>query len=213
MSEPLDSTTVALQRGAAPGRGLEIAQHISRILHPMILGVMSFFLVGLFGTGQPVFGLLWALLGIALLIIPPTFFFIWRLRQGAYTDEDVSNRRQRHELYAFSALTLVVGLLVLSLLKAPIIFIELLICAMAMTIAAALINLFWKISVHALSISSFATLATILWLPLGLLSWIGVMAVAWARIRTRNHTPLQVLAGAALSVIVIWTVFSIFGWV
>lgn len=146
------------------------------------------------------------------MILPPTLFFVWRLRQGAYSDEDVSNRTQRYELYAFSLATLLVGAGVLWLLNAPPAFLALLASGAAVTLIAALVNMFWKISVHGSSAASFATLALLYTPAFGVLAWLAALSVGWARVRTGNHTALQVLAGfvlAATSVVLVFRLFAL----
>jgi membrane-associated phospholipid phosphatase len=199
MTHQNDLTAEALRRGAAPGRGYAIARTISQIFHPVILSVLSFFIVGIMGIPPMMRGLGWATLCTLIQVLPPTIFFTIRLRQGAYVDEDISERSQRNELYLFGMVTLVVGVIVLNLLGAPKEFVALLTSAALMNGICWIINLFWKISIHSAGIGSCATIASIYSMPLGLLLWIGALSLGWARVRTRNHTPMQVVAGLALS--------------
>ncbi len=209
MHDPVDVTAHALS--ATGGWSYDVALFLSRALHPLTFGIASFALLGLVGTADWRSGLLWALLGIALLIVPPTVFFTWRLRQGAYSDEDVSNRTQRYELYLFSIVNLLIGAGLLWALGAPVPFLALLASGLLVSLLAALVNLFWKISVHGSSAASFATLAS-LYVPFfGVLAWLGAVAVGWARVRTRNHTALQVLAGFAVAAGSVGVVFRLFG--
>ena len=68
-------------------------------------------------------------------------------------------------------------------------------------------NLFWKISMHAAGIASL-TAISLIYLPiLGIVMLALVMLVAWARVRTRNHTLLQVLTGAVLAGILMYASF------
>jgi membrane-associated phospholipid phosphatase len=67
--------------------------------------------------------------------------------------------------------------------------------AVVVTFVCMLINFRWKISVHSASIASLSTLATLFFQSLGIALWLCAIIVGWARIRTGNHTPLQVLAG------------------
>ncbi|NJL03866.1 MAG: phosphatase PAP2 family protein [Chloroflexaceae bacterium] len=193
-------------------REYAVALFLSRLFHPMLLGIASFFLIGLAGTDAWLSGLAWAAFGILVMVVPPTLFFVWRLRQGAYSDEDVSNRTQRYELYAFSLANLLVGAGLLWLLNAPPAFLALLASGAAVTLIAALVNLFWKISVHGSSAASFATLALLYTPVFGVLAWLAALAVGWARVRTGNHTALQVLAGfvlAATSVVLMFRLFAL----
>jgi membrane-associated phospholipid phosphatase len=211
MAQQSDLTAEALQRGAMPGRGYAIARRLSQILHPMLLGVASFFIVGFFAIPERLAGLGWAMLCVLLQVVPPTAFFTIRLRQGAYSDEDISVRQQRNELYLFGLLTVLVGLAILFALEAPVPFVALLCSAVVLNILAWLINLVWKISIHSASIGSIATLATIYAAPLGFFFWGCAAALGWARVRTRNHSPLQVMAGLALAVFCVLVVFRGFG--
>ena len=199
MTRHTDLAAEALSRGAEPGRGYALARTISQLLHPITLAMVNLLIVGLLGIESPREGLLWILLSAGLQIIPPIIFFTMRLRQGAYSDDDVSVRSQRNELYMFGVINLIVGLLVLRLLGAPLPFQALVASAVLTSVIAWLINLFWKISVHASSIGSVATIAALYSEPLGLLLWLCALILGWARVRTRNHTPMQVVAGLALA--------------
>ena len=199
MTRHTDQTAEALSRGAEPGRGYALARAISQLLHPITLAMVNLLIVGLLGVESPREGLLWTLLGAGLQIIPPLIFFTMRLRQGAYSDDDVSVRSQRNELYIFGMINLIAGLFVLRLLGAPLPFQALVASAVLTSVIAWLINLFWKISVHASSIGSVATIAALYSEPLGLLLWLCAVVLGWARVRTRNHTPMQVVAGLALA--------------
>lgn len=199
MTQPSEHVAAALARGAVPGPGYRVASRISQILHPVVLGIVSIFIVGLLGVRPLLDGVVWSLVTAFLQVVPPTLFFTWRLRQGAYTDEDVSVRTQRNELYLFGLANLSVGLVILIVLRAPTPFLAMVTAAILISAVAWLINLSWKISVHASSMGSTATLATLYSEPLGLALWACALALGWARVRTRNHTLAQVLAGLALA--------------
>ncbi|RRR72466.1 MAG: phosphatase PAP2 family protein [Candidatus Viridilinea halotolerans] len=201
----------ALSRGAIPGRGYRLARLISQILHPIPLALISLITIGTFGIETLREGFLWALVTACLQIIPPMIFFVVRLRQGAYTDDDVSDRTQRNELYFFGIINLLVGLLLLNLFDAPLPFRALVAAAALVSAIAWAINLTWKISVHAASMGSTATIAAIYYEPLGLMLWICAIILGWARVRTRNHTPMQVIAGLALATVGVLVTFMAFG--
>ncbi|NTU83751.1 MAG: PAP2 family protein [Chloroflexales bacterium] len=211
MSRQTDLTAEALRRGASPGRGYALARTISQILHPIMLSLMSVFIVGLLGVEPPRVGLLWALLCAFIQIVPGAIFFTIRLKQGAYTDDDVSVRSQRNELYLFGFITLAVGLLILWLLGAPAPILALVASATLLGLLAWVINLYWKISVHASTMGSTATLAALYSKPLGLALWLCALALGWARVRTRNHTLLQVAAGLTLAAACVVGTFMAFG--
>jgi hypothetical protein len=211
MSQHNDLTAEALRRGAIPGRGYAVARTISQVLHPVLLGVASIFIVGLLGLADRRAGVVWALACTFLQVVPPTIFFLIRLRQGVYSDDDISVRSQRNELYLFGLANVVVGALLLALLGVPLPFLAMLAGAAAVNVLAWLINLSWKISVHAASIGSTAALASLYSSTLGLMFWLCALALGWARVRTRNHTPAQVAAGAALATVCMIGAYMAFG--
>lgn len=211
MTRQNDLTAEALSRGAAPGRGYALARVISQVLHPISLAMVSLLIIGLFGVDSAREGLIWILISAAIQIVPPIIFFTVRMRQGAYSDDDVSIRSQRNELYLFGIVNLVGGLLLLRLLGAPLPFQALVASGALLSVLAWLINLSWKISVHASSMGSTATIAALYSEPLGLALWLCALALGWARVRTRNHTPLQVVAGLALAAACMLVTFSVFG--
>jgi membrane-associated phospholipid phosphatase len=145
------------------------------------------------------------------LVLPPTIFYYARLRQGAYADEDVSVREQRHELYMFGFCWVLIATPILGYLGAPRPFLALMICALALGLINGGINLFWKISAHATAIASTATIALLYSSSLGAVLWAVALMVGWARVRTRNHTPMQVLGGFCSAALVILVVFQFFG--
>lgn len=208
MTHSHDLTAEARQRGALPGRGYTIAHYISRVFHPILLSVISILIVGMLSVVPAKTGAAWSGLTIALQIIPPTIFFTIRLRQGIYSDEDISVRQQRNELYLFGMINIVVVTLILYLLHAPTPLIALILSAGLINIIGFVINLFWKISIHSAGIGSCATVATLYSPPLGAFFWASAFALGWARVRTRNHTPMQVIAGLALSAVCVLAVFA-----
>jgi membrane-associated phospholipid phosphatase len=215
MKTPRDLAAEVLQAGSTAEHtqsSYGVARLISNIFHPMILGAVAFLVVGFSALPQQrMIGMVWALVGVLLQITPGVIFYTVRLRQGAYSDEDVSVRQQRNELYLFGVGTLLVNMAVLSWLQAPVDFLALLSSALLISVCAWLINLYWKISVHAISAGTCAAISTIYVPLLGVPLWLCTLLVGWARVQTHNHTPLQVAAGLGLAAVSVWGVFRFFG--
>ncbi|WP_299644939.1 phosphatase PAP2 family protein [uncultured Chloroflexus sp.] len=211
MMQPNDLTAEALSRGALPGRGYAIARRISQILHPVPLSIVSIFIVGVLGSDNRVSGLWWSIVCALLHVVPPTIFFNIRLRQGAYSDDDISVRTQRNELYLFGMVNVLVGTAILWAMNAPLPLLAMLVSVAVMNAISFVINLFWKISIHSASIGSCATLASIYLPALGGICWAAAIVLGWARLRTRNHTLMQVIAGMSLAVVCVLVVFRLFG--
>ena len=192
-------------------RSYALARLLSQIFHPLLLNICAFLIVGYNALSSPAEGLKWAGICLVVLELPPTIFYFVRLRQGVYADEDVSIREQRNELYLFGLIWAVIATALLAYFDAPQPFVALLICALLFALINGGINLFWKISGHATAIAATATIALLYSQPLGAALWVCAVLVGWARVRTRNHTPMQVLAGFCCAVGVILVVFQFFG--
>jgi membrane-associated phospholipid phosphatase len=191
------------------GRSYTLARLLSQIFHPILLSIANFLILGHYAVDDDTTGLKWAALGILTQVLPPTLFYTWRLRQGAYSDEDISLRHQRHELYIFGIVSLLVTTLLLAVLGAPRPFLALMLSTLAIGLAGGLVNLFWKISVHSAAIASTAMITLLYSYTLGITLWLCALAVGWARVRTRNHTPMQVLAGFGTAATIVVVVFQI----
>lgn len=193
------------------GRSYVVARLLSQILHPMVTVTLNFLIVGFFALSHHWKGVAWAVFIIAIQVVPPMTLYLVRLRQGVYGDVEISNRHQRNELYMFTFLTLFCAVLFIYFIGAPLPFIALLSSGLVLNLVSWFVNLFWKISVHSATAAMCATTALIYSFPLGILMWMGTIAVGWSRIRTRNHTPLQVLAGIIVATGVVVVLFSGFG--
>lgn len=209
MAEQIKVVGEHAERGVAPGLGYDIGLRLSQIFHPVFVSVVTLFLVGLYATATPLRGLGWAALCTAMQIVPNTAFFAWRMRQGAFSDSDVSVRQQRTELYLVGAASMVLGIVVLLLLGAPAVFVKATVAGLLLTLSCMLINLFWKISVHAATMASCATILGLFSATLGGIIWLCALSVGWARVRTGNHSPAQVLAGFAVAAACVLATFSL----
>lgn len=180
-----------------------IGRWLSQIFHPITNGIMSFLIVGAlaedFVDGR-LAGLGWALTSIALLILPPTVYFYFRLFRGHYSDDDISQRQQRTGLYIFSLGSVALASLALYGLSVPTVFLRLIGASLGILVACMLINFVWKVSVHSASIATLATLSAVFRPWLGVIFWLVAIALGWARIRTGNHTVGQVMAGWAIAI-------------
>ncbi len=191
------------------GRGpqLALARIISFVFSPPLTAIASYALILINSADTKLTNLKWILLSLSIQLIPITLLYAWRLQRGDYNDPDVSNRQDRNELYLLGSASIVITIALLVILHAPAEYIALAVGILAIGIFFGLVNLFWKISMHAAGIASLTAISIINRPILGLLLLPLVAAVAWARVRTRNHTLLQVLAGAFLAGILMYASF------
>jgi membrane-associated phospholipid phosphatase len=189
--------------------GYRIGRILSQMFHPIPNGILSFLVVGAFAgdfIDQRWRGIGWAMIVIAVLVLPPTLYFYYKLFRGHYSDDDISQRSQRHGLYIFSLGSVLLASIALYALSVPPVYLRLVGASIATMLICMLINFYWKVSVHSASIATLATISAKFLPALGVALWIAAFAVGWARIRTGNHTAGQVLAGwliAAASVLLV----------
>src|SRR5207249_4896588 len=100
-------------------RGYALGRLLSQIFHPILLNITTFLIVGYYTLATHAAGLKWAGVCILVQVLPPTAFFAMRLRQGAYSDDDISIRQQRNEMYLFGFVWVLIAAAILARLNAP----------------------------------------------------------------------------------------------
>jgi hypothetical protein len=76
-------------------------------------------------------------------------------------------------------------------------------------LVATVINHFWKLSVHAGVAAGTTLVLTLVFGPALLATAVMVAAVGWSRVRLRDHTTWQVVAGTAVGAVVSGVVFGL----
>ncbi|HMO56611.1 MAG TPA: phosphatase PAP2 family protein [Roseiflexaceae bacterium] len=208
MAQPPDLSREALQTDT---RSLALARWLSQALNPFVSGVACYLIISLFAPIDLFAGLGWAALALAIQLTPSIALYTIRRRQGIYSDADVSVREERNEIYVVGSISVLIAIAVLIAAGAPAPYLAMTIGIFGLGIICGIINLIWKISMHSSAIASLATVALIYSAILGIVFWICALAVGWARIRTRNHTPLQVLGGLTVAAVVMTISFSLVG--
>lgn len=179
-----------------------LAEGISLLMNAPIFAFITFLLL-LLSTRTLNFP---AILTTVLLFgtIGPLILVYLLSRRGIIPDYYASERETRTVPFLGAALSYLLGALILSSLTAPLIITALMLCYGVNTFIMMIINLKWKISIHA---SGITGPATFLFYSFGLIAipfFLLVLPVGWARLRLRAHTPAQVLAGALLTIAITW---------
>lgn len=164
---------------------------------PLVLTFLA--LAGWVGAGRS--GLWWGLGTAVLVATVPMTVLRFLARRGRVDGHFVRTRSQRTPVYAATSGLVVVVLVALRALGAPALVLFTAGFVLAGILVLLAVTLRWKVSAHT-AVAVFWALGvgalTAWWWALAL---VGVpVAVAWARVRTGDHTPAQVLAGAAIGV-------------
>ena len=133
-------------------------------------------------------------------IIPVLLTIYWSMlvRNIPY---DIPDKGDRTWLLILVIISYGIGATAFFLLQAPWLLTGLMICYCTNTIIVLVINLWWKISVHAMGIAGpMAAVLFAVGLPALLLLGF-LLPVMWSRVYLRRHTLCQVIAGAVLGFI------------
>jgi len=193
-----------------PAPAIRLARLVSLVLHPFLVSPGAIVLIVWLDLHALRSALAWAALCAALVVVPALVHLHRKLRRREYSDADVSVREQRYGFYLFGAGCLVFCYAALRWLKAPAVLMAGFHAALLATAAAILANRFWtKVSIHAGVMAGVTAAVAHYSLPLALLPGVGTLLVTWARLVLKQHTLLQALAGWAIAVAAVATVF---GW-
>ena len=168
---------------------------VSYLLHPMLISFCTFWYLIYYSSiineeKNSVF-----FICLTFSTILPIVFFLILKNKNLITDLNASKKEERLLPMAFGALFFLIGFIILRTMNVPLLIQGIMFCGLMNTILAWLITKHWKISIHALSLS---TSVTIFWIfdykylvvSIGLL-----FLVTIARIFSNAHNLLQIIVG------------------
>lgn len=200
----IDGTLTRSEKGAATARVL------SDVLAPANSIFLICLLSGLASSDDPWIGLGWgSVLGGFCALIPLAAIHLG-VRIDRLTDRHVTHRRQRLPVFLICAGSVVCGVLLTLVLDAPALLLWILLTMVGGLVTVGVVTLLGpKISMHAFCLTSLNVLLAMLYSPWWLTALlIGVPLVAFARLRIRHHTLLEVVLGVLLGLVVM----SLAGW-
>ncbi len=179
------------------------ADLVSKILTPQLISiivVLIFAFTSPTGTGPVLSPLQCFLIGIVFVVVLPISPVLASYAMGK-VDIWVSSREARTFYFVLAILTYFIGAMVFYYEKSISMYAISLTYAFV-TLAVALINLKWKISVHTAGVSGPST-ALVYVYGLVALSLIAIIVlVIWSRVKLKAHTTWQSIAGAVVAMFV-----------
>lgn len=194
---------------------LSFARFISYLFHPLWMPVYIFFLAinvdpYLYAFfPRPLIGLFVVVLGINVLAPGLSMLFMWK--RGLIADLELSNRKERAVPYVLVLMYYSISYFMLQKtdLPIPLPIYSMFIGVIVSLVIAVLINLVWKISVHAIGVGGLIGTFLALFhlhgysIPLLLSGFILVASlVGFARVFLEKHTLNQVYAGSLLGILI-----------
>ncbi len=184
------------------------AKIISFFLGPVFtLFPIPFILVAKFSHDYS-YALKWTVFSYAF-ILAVALFVIIGVMMGVFTNFDVSKREQRPLLFSFSAFAIFCYSLSLLVLNGPkVLFIALFAIILGL-VTIVLVNKWIKASIHMATFASVMLFIGIIYkgyffLLLGL-----VPLLAWARIKMKEHTPIETAIGTILGLMITLIVYFV----
>jgi hypothetical protein len=189
---------------------MKLAKLISDVINPFVVTFAVVVLLA-FETAAPAAALKWLAIAIGLSVVP-VFITVWILvKLGRLDGLFANNRRQRLNLYWAVIFWSVVASVVLHLLGAPVLLLATFVAGLSAIVVFMGINQLWKISLHTAFITGAVVIFILIYGAWAALSAVLVPAVAWARIKQKNHSPAQAVCGMALAAVIVLVVFYLFG--
>ena len=190
-------------------RRLRAARLVGEILSPPPILAALALVVAWEASPTPAAAVLWGGVAAVSASLLPYALILRGVRRGRLSDRNLSLRAQRVRFGGVAMASLLAGLAALAAFDAPAELVALQ-ASVAVGVACGwLVTLWEKISVHAAIAAGAATVLTLLFGAAALAVWPVVALIAWSRVEVGDHTPAQVVAGAALGVAVNATVFPL----
>lgn len=187
---------------------LSFAKAISFFLSPIfVLLPIPFILVAKF-TQDYSYALKWTVFSYAFMLAVALFVVIG-VFLGVFSNFDVSKREQRPLLFSFSAFAMFCYLLSLVILDGPkILFIGFFALLLGL-ITIAIVNKWIKASLHVATATSVLLFIAIVYKGYFFLLLFLIPLLAWARIKTKEHTLLETVVGSTLGIVITLVVYTI----
>jgi len=132
------------------------------------------------------------------IFLPLTLKMYLGVKNGSYTNFDVSNKKQRQSWYVFAILVLLIITIALFVTKQPQTLSLSVLFSLILLTTSKLINYYIKSSLHV----SFNIFLAFLIIPMSLLAGILFLVftilIAWARLSLKRHTVKEIIAGAVI---------------
>jgi len=184
-----------------------IANLTSNILNPFSVSLAIILLLSFASASSTLDALRWALISMALSILPVFLVTVYLVRNGRLDAVFTNVRGQRTKIYLLAGLCAVVGCIILTYLRAPSILVAAFIAGLSAIVLFMCINLWWKISLHTAIVAASVTVLVMLYGWIAAVTVVLVPLMAWARIQLKYHSLAQVATGALLGTLIVVVVF------
>lgn len=152
----------------------------------------------------------WTFLTLVFSTIIPfgVIYYFWKKNKVSSIHLDI--KEERWKFFIVSLISAAGGVFVLNKLDAPLALTVSMVNYVLLASVMMLITFFWKISLHASTVSAFAMAIIMVFGVRFLWVYVLVLPVLWARYYLRKHTISQLIAGTFVAGIITYFTFSEF---
>ncbi|MEU5903614.1 phosphatase PAP2 family protein [Micromonospora sp. NPDC047527] len=192
-----------------PGPGLRIARLVTELTAPAVLVSLLMIAVSWHSSPGNGRGLAWGLLATLFVTGIPFAYIVGGVRRGRLTDHHIGRREQRRVPLLVGLGSVATGLALLTVLGAPRPLLALAVAGLVGLVVAVSVSHWWKMSIHS-AVAAGTLVILSMTFGRGLLVAAPLLAVVgWSRVRLRDHTVPQVLAGGVLGALIAALAFGL----
>lgn len=182
---------------------------ISYLIHPMVISFVTFLYLIYYSNILIEDKNLIFILCFTFSTISPTATFYLLKKNNLISDLDASKKEERLLPMAFGALFFLLGFVTLKMLNAQLLIQGIMFCGMINVILAWLITNYWKISIHAITLSSSITIFWIFGYQNVFIVILILFILIIGRLLAQAHDLNQIMAGIFLGIISTFTCYTI----
>ena len=182
---------------------------ISYLIHPMVISFVTFLYLIYYSNILIEDKNLIFILCFTFITISPTATFYFLKKNNLISDLDASKKEERLLPMAFGALFFLLGFVTLKMLNAQLLVQGIMFCGMINVILAWLITNYWKISIHAITLSSSITIFWIFGYQNVFIVILILFILIIGRLLAQAHDLNQIMAGIFLGIISTLTCYNI----
>ena len=182
---------------------------ISYLIHPMVISFVTFLYLIYYSNIMIEDKNLIVILCFTFSTISPIATFYFLKKNNLISDLDASKKEERLLPMAFGALFFLLGFVTLRILNAQLLVQGIMFCGMINVILAWLITNYWKISIHAITLSSSITIFWIFGYQNVLIIILILFILIIGRLLAQAHDLNQIMTGIFLGNISTLTCYNI----
>ena len=185
-----------------------IGMLLSYFIHPMLISFATFFYLVYFSNISIEYkNLVFTICTIFSTVLPIITFYILK-KNNLISDLDASKKEERLLPMAFGSLFFFLGFIILRKLNVQMLIQGIMFSGMINVMLAWLITKHWKISIHAITLSSSITIFWIFGYQNFLIMILILLILIIGRLLARAHDMTQIIAGIFLGIISTFLCFT-----